>query len=647
MYRDFDISLLVPGMKCDPTSLETHSLGGSESAGLYMAFALAQAGAHVVMFCNTDSATEEAGVHFEPISRWGDYVRDTPHDVCVVQRTPEVFAQATRARLNVLWCHDLALGRQERAFKSASWNIDRVIVLSRFMKEQYQRTFGLPDEVFFGSRNGVDVARFERLMSEGIARDSRSVIYGARPERGLDILLTEIFPRLLTEIPDLRLHLTTYDNRVAEWSHLYERYYALAASFGDKIVRLRPLSKPDLYRHYLGSRLYLYPTPSPALPGFREVSCISAMECQAAGLPIVCSAAGALPETIAFGAGSLIEGDPVAIGDRAGYVDRFCSQALRLLRDDQAWEAAHRAGLDHARTLSWQAVAGEWIEHFESAIRFRNADRRRLHLHLKRTSDLYVAELVRDQDAAKTSTGDVRDETGATSGALDSVAPPSSARDEDRPSSVELAAENDLRLGYTSTWLGTHCTGASRVVIVGPTASDFARRLSGLSDQYAFSAADVATARTLSGTMGRQLFDAAVIHGALETTAEPWAMLTLAESMVKPRGPVLFSSPYGAPASSPLTTSPQCWSLDAHDIRHKAGLDSFVPDRHPCEPARSRCGLVVRHLLSRSSRGGKDRYRAPPLASASSSDDVRGGACWPLLGRDATLAASIDSAGRG
>ena len=65
----FDVMMLVPGLPFNGKTLETGSLGGSESAGLYMAKALARQGQHVKMFCNTDALDrDEEGVEYYPIA---------------------------------------------------------------------------------------------------------------------------------------------------------------------------------------------------------------------------------------------------------------------------------------------------------------------------------------------------------------------------------------------------------------------------------------------------------------------------------------------------------------------------------------------------------------------------------------------------
>ena len=214
----------------------------------------------------------------------------------------------------------------------------------------------------------------------------KAIAFTSRPERGMDIVLEETFPRLLREDPDLRLYLAGYANYPDFLRPLYDKCQRLIDRFAGRVRHLGPLSKQDLYKLYKTAALYIYPTD------FEEISCITAMECMAVGLPIVASDLAALTETVAPGAGILIghpaEGGkaieaaagktPVGQADGSwripgvemydprkgardpGFQEAFVRACLRLLRDPEAWAAASLAGREAARVLDWDGVAAEW-----------------------------------------------------------------------------------------------------------------------------------------------------------------------------------------------------------------------------------------------------------------------------------------------
>jgi glycosyltransferase involved in cell wall biosynthesis len=363
------ISILVPGMPFGPETLETKSLGGAESAGAYMARALAAEGAQVTVFRTGSTSVSAAGVRYAPADEWTRHVERTVDDVCIVQRTPEAFEQVTCARLNLLWCHEYSLARTPEYLRRTLWNIDRVIVLSRYMLDEYRSTYELDESPFFVSRNGIDVELFRRLRAEAPPREPKKLIFTARAERGLDIMLRHVMPWLLAREPELRLFIAGYDVEIGRWRQLHTECDALIAGLGSRVVRLGALSKAALYRQLLSSRAFVYPTPSPLLPNCREVSCISVMECQAAGLPVVSTSIGALPETMADGAGTLIRLDPSAPASLPGYVEQFGEAVLGWVRDDAAWAKASQVGVLRSAQLDWSAVARAWLTEFEGWLR--------------------------------------------------------------------------------------------------------------------------------------------------------------------------------------------------------------------------------------------------------------------------------------
>jgi len=227
-----DITLAIPGLPFNGATFDTLSIGGSESAGYFMARALAKLGHRVTCFTNGEPLSC-ADVDYAPMAMFRQYLEYTKHDVCIVQRVPEMFAPPHQARFSALWCHDLAMVRAENKIKGVSWNFDKVFVLSKFMREQYQSIYGFPEEFLYQTRNGVDLAAVEatraglrdRMSRAGtpiveIPRDPFRLVYAARPERGLDVLLGEIMPA--SQAGQKHAQELSWDGVAKEWSELFE-----------------------------------------------------------------------------------------------------------------------------------------------------------------------------------------------------------------------------------------------------------------------------------------------------------------------------------------------------------------------------------------------------------------------------------------
>src|SRR5258708_9032862 len=136
-----------------------------------------------------------------------------------------------------------------------------------------------------------------------------------------------------------------------------------------------------------------YPTPSPEGPAFREISCIHVMEAMACGLPVVTRGVGALPETLAKGAGGLV-GYP-----NKRYAEEFADAVISYLRDGQRWQAASGKGLRAAQGLGWDPVAEQWTEMAEEIIRKKSGDRLSLAYHFYKRSDIIPLQALVNQAA--------------------------------------------------------------------------------------------------------------------------------------------------------------------------------------------------------------------------------------------------------
>src|SRR3972149_1015977 len=382
-----DVVMFVPGMQMNWNTLEKDSLGGSETMGILTAKELVKLGHNVTMFCNTtDPGKKPDGAAYLPVDGFGPYVIGNPHDVLIAQRTPEVFATRMPNKLNLLWCHDLAQGRNKDRFCAVQWNVDKVMTVSKYMTDQYKKVFGLPESLFWTTRNGIDLSLFDN--QDKVRRNRKQLVYTARPERGLDILLEKIMPMLWEKDPKITLAVAGYKNTLPHMVDFYNYINDLIGKNEGKIKWMGHLTKAELYRLYSESGVYVYPTPSEKMPDFREVSCITLMECMATGLPIISSNNGALPETLYPEAGVLVEGDPWTDSYQWQFVDAIQS----VINDDMKWQGMSNAGKKHAQGLSVRELTEEWSEEFHRLIRERNQDPVRLALHFIKRSDVIAAK---------------------------------------------------------------------------------------------------------------------------------------------------------------------------------------------------------------------------------------------------------------
>ena len=400
-----DITIFCSGLPMAADTIESgKALGGSETCAAQIAQTFARKGHRPIMFCNTESPHGKDGVTYMPIG-WVqqpnggafpkgflDYARSTPHDLMVVMRMPGVMSWEFKSKVNFLWQHDLATKTGPSNFHPTCWNIDRALVISEFMKQQYKQVHGGPDDFFHVTRNGIDLNLIDSVPEQ--ERDRYKIMFTARPERGLDIMLREVFPRILAKEPKAQLYISRYDD-VATLP-LYEECSRMAARFGDRVVNLGNLGKQELYKHYRQARVFAYSSV------FEEVSCLTAVEVAACGGVFVGPWKGALPETVGE-AGVLIRddgsvgrtGDPLDEGFgpvSPKFCDRMADEVLDIIRDDERWERLSKAGRKRAEGRTWDAVADDWIALTHNLIEQRSSDPKRLLKHLLVNSDVVGAQ---------------------------------------------------------------------------------------------------------------------------------------------------------------------------------------------------------------------------------------------------------------
>jgi len=350
-----EVVIYTEGLPFDGGTPFERSLGGSESAVVFMARELARRGHGVRVYCHcprpvqdpegafgivarprrgrhggpplaglatqgrpsgAEGPGEYDGVTYEDVVDFPDFLATGTCDVFVCCRHLRGLIAPVRSRVNVVWNHDIVTRQTAQYVTSLMFKVDRLFVLSEFHKQQFQGRLDVPEDRYVVTRNGVDLDLVDQAIA-GVERDPNRVLYASRPERGLDVLLT-IWPELRRRRPQLKLAIAHYENAGAD-AQMAEYLATLRRVMEElpDVTMLGPLNKRDLYRELAGSALALYPA------AFPEVSCINALEAAACGTPMVASRYCALKE-------SVVDGPSARSGPRGGPSGSRGASSLRL-----------------------------------------------------------------------------------------------------------------------------------------------------------------------------------------------------------------------------------------------------------------------------------------------------------------------------
>lgn len=333
----------------NPRTLETSGLGGSETAIIKLAEAFSRRGHRPIVYGNIDEPGYYSGACYREMSHFRSEIES---DIYIAWRSPEHADLGIRTKCLVLWMHDTDAG--DRLTVDRARKFDYIVVLSEWHKSFMLEKYPFLDPaklVIIG--NGVDVSRF----NEKVERNPHRVIYSSSADRGLDVILQGIWPRVIKEVPDAELHVY-YGWNTAD---LFSGRFPQLAEFKARVERLLLDSKnvvqhgrvpqSQLAREFKKSAIWLYPTY------FSETYCITAVEAQVAGVIPITNHLAALKETVK--AGIVIPGDVMDEEVQKKYAEAVIKV---MLTSQKARNDMHRLSRKHAPAQSWDMVATSWLQ---------------------------------------------------------------------------------------------------------------------------------------------------------------------------------------------------------------------------------------------------------------------------------------------
>lgn len=327
-------------------------LGGSESAMCYLAVELARREHKVTLFTKLKARTKTLGVDCIPVNLISQEIIDDL-DFLVVQNSPLQGFQI-KPHLNsktklVLWSQHASDQGAVEALKTPQVRdaYNKYVLISNWQKKDYINTFLINPKKCVVLKNATSPF-FENLKYS--KKKLPILVYTSTPFRGLDLLL-QLFPEIKRKVPEAKLRvfssLKVY--QVDEKTDL-EGYGKLYEACRDTpgVEYLGSVSQRELAKQLHQVSVFAYPNT------FAETSCICAMEAMAAGLYLVTSKLGALPETTA-GFAKLIEVD----GNWHKYGNQFIDSVVKFLKNssDLSKQVAYANN-----NYTWKIRAKEWEE---------------------------------------------------------------------------------------------------------------------------------------------------------------------------------------------------------------------------------------------------------------------------------------------
>jgi glycosyltransferase involved in cell wall biosynthesis/SAM-dependent methyltransferase len=348
------IGAITEGLAFDGSTYKKSSLGGSETAFTMMMQHLAKRGHEVFAFTKCENPGNHDGVIYEDVTRFETVSPTFEWDVLFIYRHYAWAIRPSHARLRILVNHDIMVPEGKSQFMANLWQTDMLFNLSEYHKEQYCESLPELRDHIWVTKNGIDIATINKT-TKNCKKNMKKFIWGSRPERGLDVLLKDIWPRLHQADPQRELYIAGYDLgkglRLPEHMLNFYEYTDHLVETTPGVVRLGPQKKEGWYKHMAESALMLYPT------NFAEIFCINAVESQACNTPVVTTMDFSLRETVGQKR-CLVMGNNTS----KDYQDTYIDRVEFLLSNLDTYKQVQQTGQKHIQQYDWPVVALEWEE---------------------------------------------------------------------------------------------------------------------------------------------------------------------------------------------------------------------------------------------------------------------------------------------
>jgi GT2 family glycosyltransferase len=344
----------------DFRNLETTGIGGSEVWLTWLSRKLSELGYRVTVFADCPESGIKDGdvlwLHYTDYNRWLDQHWT---DYAILSRTTDPLRMPLRAGKIFVQLHDVwALSDRNQTFLD---KVTKYCVLSDWHLDFASDYHSIPKNQMVVMANGIDLNRFDNIH---VDRNPYRLHWSSSWDRGLDNVLY-LWPFIKKEVPEAELHcfyglfnwkqscISKNDqNGLKKIAELEE------AVKQPGIFTYGRVNQKDLAIEISKASLCLYPT------WFSETWGITFVECQYAGVPVICNKYAGLITTLGDSAIMLGNKDASWPYSKEGR-ERFLSETVSILKDKVKWLKWSEKGRENARKYSWENCALNWQKLFK------------------------------------------------------------------------------------------------------------------------------------------------------------------------------------------------------------------------------------------------------------------------------------------
>ena len=326
-------------------------LGGTETSVIHLANGLSK-DYNVIVVCSCPSPGLYQDVIYLDISDIS-MLSNIVIDVAIVYKMmPHLFFANFKETYNpgklIFWAHDYPMYTDYNpSFIDSAKLFDAIVCVSNDHRNALLTRFPLviDEDKVFAITHGVDTELYKDRLE--IKKNKNQFYYSSTPFRGLEILI-ELFPKIKEKVPDATLKicssLEVYNIKDdTKYKYLYDKCKTI-----EGIDYVGGLKQKDLAKIAMESELMLYPSI------FAETCCLSVLEAQTAGTPVICSDLGALKETVHKGCGVTIQGNPY----KEKWQNEFIDTVVDVCNNKDSWDKMHMTCLE--QDFSLELLVKNW-----------------------------------------------------------------------------------------------------------------------------------------------------------------------------------------------------------------------------------------------------------------------------------------------